>query len=1245
MRKLLLSFAMLFGLVGAALAQEVTIVPDRELSSIQEGDIVAIWNKDDNMYLFGTDNQNLGYDVAEVAFLSTNSGYTFRVEQAEGHYLFVLQKPTGGDYNIWGSLGYLNSQPTTGWCSFILGLSHDGEMVWGADGENLALWDVEPAGSGFLLKNVGTGLYLNNALPARYSEAEAVLWTFCTLKEKKDDEGPQKSSKGEWVSLINNGDLEGTDVTNFVVALDAVKDTGIHPATIVDGAGVNGSRGIVVESMDDPEQTWQTQFFVESNEVLPAGAQIRLAFDYRADEDAECGGGWHAKPREYKGGNLFVEDGESLLPYFTSDWQKFDQTVELSDAGLKSIAFDLNVYTVANKYYFDNIVFEYYKPMTSAEYNEEAVEISFPYDTNLPALVQAGGKTRLLFPTNLFTVTVNGQAAPISSVEATDKGRLYIFLEENWAIANPMSDKDEVIVTFKNPADETYRILYTEGAVNGTAADDFEILAEYNEEVDAIPSSYDNPVVESADPENGSFNVPNSIKEFKVTFDKNIICNKLKAYLGKDELTVSPADGFAKEVTLKRKSTADLATGTYTIKLENILGESNMGDDWASKYEYSFSVGQQAIDPTAPTEDIIAVSLFDDCAENGIPEGFVVNFNGAVRTSESEETYSDGPRMRNFSKCADFGKALYFTKGYVEYGTEEGHELTLTEGMTCRIEFNSAMWKTSGKWMKFEIVAPNGKAVVSKMIKNAPNMNEKTDAEVAASETTYSTFKFQVADAGNYKLRWTSVNEDGKQGNNEVLLAKVHMFSMPSVPGWEEMTTLLQTIEEAKNTITECSDERFAGEAYNELDAAVKKYDAEAAGYTAPTVINAAIDDLKAKTATLLEHHTLCTTYDDLVRNVQDIVDMNEGTKFEATETYATLKANAEKYGALVLTDDAAIREAIADMKGVATLGNSMFTSGVSNVGDAGIKVLVERLRLGAETLLTLGADEEDELVLAADNAVTDDDDLADQIKERIKYEVYGKLKDGDTSLMDVEYDEDGNALSKGLDVSVFVKNPNFYALQASEGFSEENIPGWTNPIGKTGLFVSWSGSRNIEGLPEDCAFTTYWGTERIEQTIYGLPAGVYTVSFLGTDWANQAGNESNPHDVNGFVYDRTSATYVPEEDEEEDRDIHFDQTLTIEYAGLYRMDKPHDLENIEVTDGELTIGMHFAGDSQYFFSKVQLFLTAPAPGFDYASAYTGITTVKPAANGAVYYDLQGRRVAKPAKGLYIKNGKKLVIK
>ena len=96
----------------------------------------------------------------------------------------------------------MNSQPATGWCSFILDLNNQN----GQDIENGAVWEIEYVdGKGFTLKNVGTGLYLNDAAPAKYEEP--AYWTFCTIKGFEAPEvttgidavGAAKAANGKYV--------------------------------------------------------------------------------------------------------------------------------------------------------------------------------------------------------------------------------------------------------------------------------------------------------------------------------------------------------------------------------------------------------------------------------------------------------------------------------------------------------------------------------------------------------------------------------------------------------------------------------------------------------------------------------------------------------------------------------------------------------------------------------------------------------------------------------------------------------------------------------------------------------------------------------------------------------------------------------------------------------------------------------------------------------------------------------------
>lgn len=148
-----------------------------------DGKTFAIVNQAEEKALFGSNNQNLGYDVYSNAFVATNSGYLWKLvsladnadEEIRGYYLLQLVTPAGADYNCWGMGGVLNSQPTTGSVSFILGLK--GAQM-GQDIKNGAVYDVQYVeGQGFSLKNIGTGLYQGaNTAPAK--NEEPTYWSF-----------------------------------------------------------------------------------------------------------------------------------------------------------------------------------------------------------------------------------------------------------------------------------------------------------------------------------------------------------------------------------------------------------------------------------------------------------------------------------------------------------------------------------------------------------------------------------------------------------------------------------------------------------------------------------------------------------------------------------------------------------------------------------------------------------------------------------------------------------------------------------------------------------------------------------------------------------------------------------------------------------------------------------------------------------------------------------------------------------
>ena len=507
-----------------------------------------------------------------------------------------------------------------------------------------------------------------------------------------------------------------------------------------------------------------------------------------------------------------------------------------------------------------------------------------------------------------------------------------------------------------------------------------------------------------------------------------------------------------------------------------------------------------------------------------------------------------------------------------------------------------------------------------------------------------------------------------------MLLANVSVKYIPSIFGVEETALLNEALANAIKTSEENADERYDGATYQKLNELINKYNAEKDGYTNPSAYKSAAAALDAAAQAVKDHHANCDSYDSQIKMVIDVVRKNAETKFNVTELYAQAKALNDKYhGAsewvaidpenpeteyeLVysfdkLTDDAALAEAVKELDAVAKAASNMFTEGESKTSsDVGIKVLVDRIRQGVEGLKQLGVADDDPLVVKGNNAVSDDDELAEEIKHRLTIEYYAKMKDGANLFPETTDEETGETTTPTYNFTVFVKNPNTYAWKESEGVTEENCPGWTVVEGsKPGTTSMWNGSYpgDIDGLPKDLTITAYHSANRIEQTITDLPAGIYTVMIDATEWSDEftpkeddtdeqiAQKEIN-HEQNR-AYVKTSDTPVFVEGQEEPEQFAGDARLDNrgQYAGRYE----NFFTDIVVTDGVLTLGVKWNNIAQMMFDRVKVLLAAPATDFNYKDAYeTGIegTEAAPVKVRAIQlYDLNGRRVLKAQKGITI---------
>ena len=1084
------------------------------------------------------------------------------------------------------------------------------------------------------------------------------------------------------LSLINNGEVESDDLSSFPVSYDGPNngDTANDLPTIVDD-GYQG-KGLKVSSYPNATTTWHTQFFLKFDEPLKPGEKWRLVFYAKADQAATITTSAQGKPRVWQSGIDAI--GKINV---TTEWQRFEYSGEVTDDmgkndGWLSLAFDLNngapnsdggfdVSTGSNDFYFDEIEFGRDLGGSSALSNVKAgfqndvVRIDFGGDTNIKDLVKASvdGK-RIILPNECASASINGEKATLFSVEGRPDGFLYVFIDQPVA----ENETDKVLVSFNNPTDASNRIMFTSGQWEGEAVPNVsDMECAFTEGLGEFYTYLaDVPVITNANPEDGSFNLPVGLKEFKVTFATNADAAKLTATLDGEKLTVSPKEGFATDFTLTRTGDGDLTNGTHVLTIDNVWPEASFTGEFGT-YALKLSFGPVVIDEN-DKEEVLMTDRFSSDEGNG--PGWLVNSDaGALQPANS----GAGCRLMHGRTDAFTTDILYLAQrngncpsGVALYGLEDDYQLVL-EAKTYHLTLRASQWdREDDRTLRVQVVkkdainTENGTLLETAAETDVIAEDYKAITKKLASKEAESfDLAVTVTEPGNYVVRLVPGNKDGNPAgySDGCAIGNIKFEYIPDVAGVMEMKAVENALTEAKQQKENMGAERYAGDALTALGTTIEKIEAEKATYTSPSACQAAVDELAAAVEALKKHYDLCNSYDDLAQRLADVVRINKDKRFAATELYGKVSALAEKYHATsewvnvaeegqdenwqkqftfdVLTDDAALDEAVAELSDPVLLAEKSFTDGVSKFTSTGIAALIERLRLGAETLKTLGKAEDSYPIVQALNAFDDDDELAEELKKYVKAEVYGQLKDPANTLFEGTFDDDGNVISKSLDMTVFVKNPNLYAREYTQV-----VTGWEKTSGNAQAWSSWTGELSHStktAYVEDCKLHPGWHSKAsVEQTIVDLPAGVYTIQFKGDD---------NDTAVGTYGYVKTSDTPAVEDGAELDMDLNYAGYSYVEGGNMKA------IENITVTNGQLTLGFVWGPECQAFMDEVHILLTGPAEGFDYAKAYNeaaaGIETVQiagKATNGAIY-NLSGQRVNNSFKGLVIKNGKKVFVK
>jgi hypothetical protein len=195
----------------------------------------------------------------------------------------------------------------------------------------------------------GGDIKLKNLLLVTPEEKEITPFAVTYHAEISSTDNPEPSVPEGWIKVITNGNLATGDVSSFF-KIESGSD--LQYATIIEGVGKDNSRGIVIQSGNNPPTNWDTQFFICSSKVLTEGTKMHVEFDYKASQNAKCETQAHGEPGQYKHWDCIGEIN------FTTEWKHYSKDVVITDymVNMQSICFVLSFNKTATTYYFDNIV-------------------------------------------------------------------------------------------------------------------------------------------------------------------------------------------------------------------------------------------------------------------------------------------------------------------------------------------------------------------------------------------------------------------------------------------------------------------------------------------------------------------------------------------------------------------------------------------------------------------------------------------------------------------------------------------------------------------------------------------------------------------------------------------------------------------------------------------------------------------------------------------------------------------------
>jgi hypothetical protein len=149
-----------------------------------------------------------------------------------------------------------------------------------------------------------------------------------------------------YYSTLVDDDLETNDVSSYVL-LQGLDDREEVPVSIVTDPVNANNHCIAIQSLDNPNHHWDTQFFVKSSRALGKDNRFRLRMKVRAEKEAMSILEAHRSPGDHA---FSIGDFN-----FTTDWVEHTWNGTVSADGIMSIAISMNDLPESAIYYLDDI--------------------------------------------------------------------------------------------------------------------------------------------------------------------------------------------------------------------------------------------------------------------------------------------------------------------------------------------------------------------------------------------------------------------------------------------------------------------------------------------------------------------------------------------------------------------------------------------------------------------------------------------------------------------------------------------------------------------------------------------------------------------------------------------------------------------------------------------------------------------------------------------------------------------------